>query len=165
LIEILRDVGPWLGPLLSGFALLLAATATWVTYLFIARRTMQNAWIDTYRVLHAEFWKDDNIAIVRNWITSEVAYVEVEKILSERLKSEENHLNSSENQTLEKIDKFCALLIRIQFFENSRMTKTQRDLWNKTYGNYWLRKIQQRKALRNYISAYWPSIRLEPYES
>src|SRR5450631_3830406 len=122
----LRGVGPWLGPLISGFALILTASAAWVTYFLIARRTVQNAWIDTYRVLNAEYWKDDNIAAVRHWITSEVAYADVEKVLNERLKAKENRLTSADNEVLEKIDKLCASLVRIQFFESSNMTKRQR---------------------------------------
>jgi len=161
MIEWVRGNGTWLGPLMSAVALCAAAAGTWVTYIFFHRKNMQATWIDSYRALYAEFWKEDNNAIVRNFITSDIAYAGVERILIKRLKSDNNDLSDSENEVLERIDKFCALLVRIQFFESLKPTRKQRDLWNKTYGDFWIIKIRKREALREYIVKFWPGVELE----
>lgn len=158
-MQTLHDVGPWLGPLLSGTALLIAAVASWVTYAFYHRRTIQSAWIESYRLLYAEFWKDEKIAMVRHMITDDVTYTATEPILLARLKTDSNQLSEQDNQTLELIDRFCALLIRIRFFENQQVTKKQRELWNETYRNTWIAVIRRRRALASYIYRFWPSLR------
>jgi hypothetical protein len=161
MIDLLRANGTWLGPLISAVALCVAAAGTWVTYIFFHRKTMQVTWIDSYRTLYAEFWKEENNAIVRNLITSDIAYAGIERVLIKRLKSDNNDLSDSENEVLERIDKFCALLVRIQFFESLKPSQKQRDLWNKTYGDFWIIKIRKREALRDYIVKFWPGVELE----
>ena len=159
IIGVLRDVGPWLGPLLGGVSLAAGAAATWVTYLFYHRKTVQAAWIESYRLLYAEFWKDEGIAKVRNLISNDIAYAAVEPILEKRLKTDSNQLGNDENEMIELVDKFCALLIRIKFFESQWLTPTQRALWNETYRDYWITRVKKRKALRDYIDRFWPGLR------
>jgi len=159
IVAVLRDVGPWLGPLLGGASLAAGAVATWVTYFFYHRKTVQAAWIESYRLLYAEFWKDEGIAAVRNLIANDVAYALIEPILEERLKTDSNKLSAEENEMIELIDRFCALLIRIKFFESRRLSKTQRALWNETYRDYWIARVKTRKALRAYMDRFWPGLR------
>lgn len=153
-LEILNKIGPFL----SGVSLLLAACAAWVTVFKINRRAMYMTWLDGFRALYAEFWQNRNIARVRSWISSDVEYAELEKILLERLKSKRNLLNAEANKTLEQIDQFCALLVRIEFFDRTIMTRQQRDLWQRTYGDFWGKKINEREALRQYMEEYWPGV-------
>jgi len=151
--------GPSLGPLLGGIGLCLAATAAWVTYAFFYRRTRDAAWIERYRVLYSEFWKESTIAEVRGWITSEIEYKDIQKILKERLGSgDKNYLQPDQNKKLEKIDQFCSLLVRIEYFYRATMTRRQRKLWKVTFGNYWVKKVVEREELRQYIEKYWPNM-------
>ncbi len=159
MVSFLRENGVWLGPMLSGVSLLVAAIAAWATYFFYHRRTVQTAWIDSYRLLYAEFWKDEGIATVRNLITNDVEYTEAEKILRNRLDTKSNNLSVDQNKVIESIDRFCALLIRIKFFESLRLTRKQRALWNETYRDFWIAQIRKREALRNYMYEYWPGLR------
>jgi hypothetical protein len=158
IIAVLRDVGPWLGPLLGGVSLAAGAVATWVTYFFYHRKTVHAAWIESYRLLYAEFWKDKDIAIVRNLIANDVAYAAVEPILEERLKTDSNQLSVEENEMIELIDRFCALLVRIKFFEGRGLSKTQQALWNETYRDYWIVHVKTRIALRKYMDRFWPGL-------
>jgi len=81
----LRDNARWVGPLLSGASLAAAAVAAWTTYFFYHRKTIEAEWIESYRLLYAEFWKDEDIASVRNFITNDVAYADIKPILEKRL--------------------------------------------------------------------------------
>jgi len=157
-IALLRDNALWVGPLLSGFSLAAAAIAAWTTYVFYHRKTLDAAWIESYRLLYAEFWKDKDIASVRNFITNDVAYTEIEPILDKRLSTDSNTLDHEENEKIELIDKFCALLIRVKLSE-SGLKKPQRDLWNETYRDPWIERVKTRTALRNYMTKYWPGLR------
>src|SRR5579871_2354884 len=83
-IEILTRIGPSLGPLLGGIGLCIGAAAAWTTFIFYHRKSMYEAWVAGYRLLYAEFWKDETIGKVRRWIVSDEEYLEVEKILRKR---------------------------------------------------------------------------------
>lgn len=152
-----------IGPFLSAIALFCGAAAGWVTYALYHRRVMYVTWIDGYRTLYAEFWKDEKIAKVRHWITSDIEYENIQKILIERMQSENNTLDNEQNIILDYIDQFCATLVRIEFFDRTLMSKRQRDLWNKTYGDFWITKIKQRDALRRYMEKYWPGLELRNF--
>jgi hypothetical protein len=152
LITWLRDNALWVGPLLSGFSLAAAAGAAWTTYIFFHRKTMEAEWIDSYRSLYAEFWKDKDIASVRGFITNDIAYADIKLILEKRLASDSNTLDREENKQIELIDKFCALLIRVKLSESSqRLKKPHRDPW--------IARVKTRPALRNYMNQYWPGLR------
>jgi hypothetical protein len=117
---------------------------------------MQAAWIESYGSLYTEFWKDEGIASVRNLIANDVAYASIEPILEARLKTESNTLDAKENETIEQIDRFCAMLIRIKM---QPLTKKQRELWNETYRDAWIARVKKRKALRTYMETHWPGLR------
>ncbi|MGO9846265.1 MAG: hypothetical protein ACLPKT_06585 [Methylocella sp.] len=161
MLDIPIKVDPPLGPLLSGIGLCLGATAAWVTYAFYYRRTMNTAWLERYRTLYAEFWKDPRMGDVRTLISSEVEYEKVAKILGERLKTDKKRLNADDNRILEQIDYFCSVFMRIRFIDRGKMTREQRILWNTTFGNYWAKKIGERKELSAYINKYWPNVHIE----
>jgi hypothetical protein len=121
---------------------------------------MEAEWIDNYRSLYAEFWKDKDITSVRNFITNDVAYSDIKPILEKRLTADTNTLDREENKKIELIDKFCALLIRVKLSESSqRLKKPQLDLWNETYRDPWIARVKTRPALQNYMNKYWPGLR------
>jgi small-conductance mechanosensitive channel len=156
MIEWLRLNGPWLGPLISGASLFLAAVAAWITYFTYHRRSLANQWVDSHRVLYAEFWKDPAISRVRTAISNDLAYARFEAALLERMTSDQNKLSLGDNAILEDVDQFCALLRRIRFLE--KMNTRQKKLWDLSYDSFWLEKLRKRKALIDYINQYWPTL-------
>ena len=140
-----------IGPFLSGISLLAAAGAAWITVFKINRRALYVAWLDGFRTLYEEFWQNEKIVRVRNWISSDIEYAELEKVLSERLKDKQNSLSPEDNEKLECIDQFCALLVRIEFFDGTIMTKKQRDLWHIVYENFWQLYTLQPFSIRSML--------------
>src|ERR1700679_3825343 len=138
------SMGPAVGPLLGGIGLLITAAAAWTTYVYYYRRTRDAAWLDRYRVLYGEFWKEERIAKIRAWISSDLEYAKLAPILSKRLQSARNEFDATTNNTLEELDYFCSILLRIEFFDRNRMTREQKALWYETFEKYWLAKIRER---------------------
>lgn len=130
---------------------------------FVNRRTLEierlqaeNRWIETFRALYADFWKDDQIAIVRRWITNEQEYSKLAAVLSARIQSDSNTLSPDENDMLEKIDRFCSVLVRIEYFGKTDMPKDrQRKLYELTYRFFWKGKVRQRQELLSYMNKFW----------
>ena len=130
---------------------------------FVNRRTLEierlqaeNRWIETFRALYADFWKDDQIAIVRRWITNEQEYSKLAAVLSARIQSDFNTLSPDENDMLEKIDRFCSVLVRIEYFGKTDMPKDrQRKLYELTYRFFWKGKVRQRQELLSYMNKFW----------
>lgn len=147
-----------IGPFLSGIGLIFTAVAAWTTFLLINRQALNRVWLDSFRQLYNEFWKDEQIAIMRNIIVSDVEYKKVEQVILERLKNERNLFSFEENKIIECVDRFCAFLMKVDFFDREYMTPKQRELCNKTYGNYWVRKVKDREALYRYKSKFWPTL-------
>src|ERR1700724_1053173 len=103
-----------IGQLLSGIGLMTAAIVAMWTLHFVHGRTLEMSWAAAFRALYAEFWNDDQMAVVRKWIISEEEYLKISELLRKRLASEKNLLNSEENDKLEKIDRFISLMVRIK---------------------------------------------------
>jgi hypothetical protein len=151
--EILAKAGQALG----GLSLAVAAGMAVATLLLVHTRTGDREWVEGFRDMYAEFWKDDDIAEVRRWIVSEVEYPEIHAILSKRLKSNQNWLDESANKKLEKIDKFCSLLTRMHYFCRLARSKQERDKWQKLYVRYWVDRIHARDDFRDYMLQFWES--------
>jgi hypothetical protein len=117
-------------------------------------------WIDSFRILYAEFWKDPRIARVRRWIVSDEEYEMIKEVLIRRLDmpKENNKLSADENKILEDIDYFFALIGRIEFTRRTSKGKAQKLLWDATYGSFWIDKIKGKKELRDYAKRYWDVI-------
>jgi hypothetical protein len=171
MLDTLKDIAPFLdflnkiGPFIGGVALMAGAVAAWLTLFIVNRRANRLTWVDGFRVLYAEFWREDTIADVRLWFASDVAYGKIAPIIEARLDSaDKNTLNEDSNKVLEKIDQFCALLVRIELFSEVGLSKRQRKLWHAAFGQYWIRRINSgdREALRKYIIDYWPGVTLDP---
>jgi hypothetical protein len=148
-----------IGPFLSGISLLIAAVIGVVSYIFIHRRAVQTAWIETFRTLYGEFWKDDEITQVRRWITNDEEYKDIKSMLDKRMEGGDNNsMSIEENDKIEKIDRFCSIMMRVKYFGQMEMTDHQRNLYNDTYKNFWVIKISQRSELRKYIDKFWKGL-------
>jgi gamma-glutamylcyclotransferase (GGCT)/AIG2-like uncharacterized protein YtfP len=152
-----------IGQIASGLSLLAGAIIAGISYRNFYRRTLYASWMERYREAHAEFWNDTVIAEVRSWIVNKQQYASLENVLGKRLASEENDLTSDENFKLEKLDRFCALISRINLLQDDARTRKQRSLWQEIGGIYWLEKMQtpDRMALKRYVEQYWPNLNNE----
>jgi hypothetical protein len=147
-----------IGPFLSGIALLLGAAAAWATFILFHRRTLREQWVDNFRQIYAEFWKDPEISEVRRWIASDKEYEALARVLRERLEHSSNRLDKEANQKLELLDKFMALLFRVASFNKDKMDKDQRALWSQMFETFWLKRTHTRPELTEYMRKYWPHL-------
>lgn len=152
------SLGPSIGPWLSGIGLIATGSAAWITYHYYYRRTRDAAWLNWYLAIYAAFWDDPRVAEVRGWISSDVEYAKIAPILSKRLAVANNTFDAETNAALEKIDYFCSILLRIEFFDRGRWTRRQKKLWYVTFEKYWIAQIRKRTELMAYINEYWGSI-------
>lgn len=146
-----------IGEFVSGLSLLAGAIIAAISYWKFNRRTLYASWMERYREAYAEFWNDPIIAEVRSWIVNKLQYDELEKMLMKRLASEENNLGPEEDSKLEKVDRFCALIYRINLLEEDATTRRQKSLWREIGGTYWLEKFQapERMIFKKYVEQYW----------
>lgn len=107
---------------------------------------------DEFKDFHAEFWNTPTIAEVRRWIANSEAYEKIKPTIAKRLKGE---VSSSEYETLEKIDQFCALMTRLSRIRLTAMDESQKTLWTQIYYENWLDKCFERKELAAYMNEHW----------
>lgn len=130
----------------------------------VHRHSIQQAresWLRTYKELHEAFWSDPDFREIRSWLACDSAYSIIQPIMKKRqLIAEKPSASASisveEYQVLEKLDRFLHFLLRIAVlnpeFEN------RRDLWDKLYFGYWLKKFnhqQQRPELKWYYEEFY----------
>ena len=148
-----------IGPFLGGIGLITTAFLAILTYFLIHRRTTETSWIESFRILYGEFWKDNDVTQVRRWITNDEEYKVIEKILEKRMKATKNNdLSEEDNNNLEKLDRFCSVMMRIRYFGQMKMSQSQRELYKDTYETFWKEKINRRDLLKKYINEYWPGL-------
>lgn len=152
------DVLAKIGAILSGLSLFAGALAAWATLFLINRRNMDLQWVDGFRKIYSEFWKDATTSEVRRWIVSDREYKDIGEILNQRLQTENNDLDPSANEVLEKIDQYCALMLRVRSFHERGMKDWQKTLWSNMYETYWINKTYGRPELKLYIHKYWFSL-------
>ena len=121
------------------------------------RKTLLDQWRNEFDRLHADFWESGKAAIVRRWIANESEYAHLEEVLQRRLSGDTdlNDLDSSDNKKLELLDHFLSVLLRVRYFGETRMSDSQRDLFNMSFENYWFEKIRNRDLLMEYIHDFW----------
>lgn len=141
----------------SAAALSVSSCIAYLLYQF-QRQQAEDSWLETFRELHAEFWNDPDMAKVRNWIACDEAYQELEPVLRKRAGGQ---VAASEYEKLEKVDKFCAFMIRIVRISAKTMTKEHKQMWNEVFYRYWLHSYHGRLLLADYIRHYWRT--LGPY--
>lgn len=177
------------GPLISGAGLLGTCAAAWYT---AVRVTNRNAAKDraqreeaerqravaarkdslaratkTFQILYTEIWVNSDVSYVRRCIYNDEEYKDIEHILEKRNLVEHNNLTRQENNIIEKVDRFCSILVRVKSFAaNEEMSDRQRRLWKKLLEDFWLTKIKDRRAaFYTYIRNHWPELDEQESES
>jgi hypothetical protein len=146
------------GQLIGGISALVAVCIAGLTLLMVHLRQQRTAWFDSFRALYAEFWHDDDIAEIRRCIVNEQSYAAMVKVLDRRNGSDGNALDRYDNALLEKIDRFCALMVRVNSLGEARAGKKERDLWYQLYGRFWFGKLQVRSELWAYLEKHWHAL-------
>jgi len=121
--------------------------------------------VNSFRALYREFWGEPTNAEVRRWIISAVEYESsLLPVLTERNKdpsSSGNRLDARNNETLDKLDRFLASLVRIRSFslspEYTYISKAQQPLWTKILNReFWIHFIyKNREELWTYLYRHW----------
>lgn len=120
------------------------------------RRLREDTWARTLRDFHQFFWTDPDCKEVRSWIACDNAYNGVDKIL-DKTKKEES-LTKEEYNTIEKIDKFLALLLSYKQIE--RKHSMHGDISNRLFDSYWIKEIrgEKRKEFLWYLGEFYPEL-------
>ncbi|MCR6734315.1 MAG: hypothetical protein NVV83_09610 [Afipia sp.] len=114
-----------------------------VTLFVVHLHAKSYQWLEGFQSLYKSFWDDDEIARTRKFLVNDVTYITLRDVLKKRLASTNNNLTPEENDELEKIDRFCALMVRISFFANLSRNKEHRNLYRATF-SFWIDKLKQR---------------------
>ncbi|MBE8970332.1 hypothetical protein IQ277_30225 [Nostocales cyanobacterium LEGE 12452] len=142
----------------SSFSSVAAVTAAVVAYLAyrLQVRTKDQEWYENFNNLYVEFWNDPDIITVRSWIACSEAYSQVETIFQKRLVS--NEVSASEYPVLEKVDKFCSLMIRISELTPEATSEKYENLLERLYFGFWIEKLKEREYLCQYVTQLWPRL-------
>lgn len=110
-------------------------------------------WVKTLRDFHQFFWTDDDLKDVRQWIANDMDYEDIRDVL--RLRNEKKSVSSDKYNTLEKIDKFAALLLAYKRVMPRDLGHD--DLLKRLFDDYWLGSItkEKRPELREYICTFY----------
>jgi hypothetical protein len=146
-----------IGQLMSGAGVLISSLCAGVTVTIISLYQKRKQWVDDFRALYAEFWNDKDISQVRRWIVSDTLYNDVVKpVLTQRIEKGYNDLDEDGSLKIDMIDKFMALIIRLETLEGSARTKRQRTLVERfLFSKHWKDKARARPELREYIATSW----------
>ena len=147
-----------LGTFMSGTALLIASIAAWFTFYYLHLKGRRDAWIQNYQVLYKEFWELDDNARVREQISNDKAYAELEKVLKKRNDSPDNFLSEEESLMLDRLDRFLSIFARLRFWRKVGVTQYQKELYDISFNHYWTKKINSRAELKRYIDRFWPRV-------
>lgn len=133
----------------SAAALSLSAIAVPVVAFLLNRRSMQEPWLVTFRELHKEFWNDGEMARVRSWLCCDEAYHnELQPVLMKRLSGQ---VSAVEYATLEALDRFCALMLRVVHMQTATMSSQQKHIFKMLNYSWWLHRVRHRIEVSQYI--------------
>lgn len=118
----------------------------------------EDVWIRELGDFHRYFWTNPIFEEVRALIILDAAYNEVSPILKKRRQNK--YITLLEYESLEKIDKFAALLVGYKRIEPP--SKRQKEIASRLFDEYWLRKINHasREDLCWYISTFYPELKI-----
>jgi hypothetical protein len=129
---------------------------------------------DTFQALCAELWHDPDASFIRRCIINEKELPDISFILAKRNATALNTLTRPENDIIEKIDRFCFLLVRMKACaETGLLTDEQRRLWTEGREDFWLMRMKGRRPeYLEYVQRHWPElgqdvfgIQLQPSEA
>ena len=148
-----------MGQLMSGAGILISSLCAGVTVTIISLYQKRKQWVDDFRALYAEFWNDKDISQVRRWIVSNKLYNEaLQPVLTQRIEKGYNDLDEDGSTKIDMIDKFMALIIRLETLEGSARTKRQKAVIERfLFAKHWKDKASSRPELRAYIATSWKS--------
>lgn len=149
-----------IGPFISGISFAVTAVTSVITLTIINSRQMTNEWLERFRILYGKFWDDSIIAEVREWISNDKSYnSEIKELLNTRNSRLECDIDSNDYIKLEKIDRFCSLLVRVRSFGvEIKMTPSQKELWGKLLYEFWIGRMRNRPELMQYVSIHWQQL-------
>jgi hypothetical protein len=124
----------------------------------------ESDWQDSFRKLHEKFWSTDrDFKIVRRWIACDAAYARVKPILAKRVADEP--LEPKEYGAVEKIDRFCAIMLRVKQVNAAAPKLDDLTAWEmKSYFDWWFGRMQkeysqkpekERKEFWRYVQLHW----------
>jgi hypothetical protein len=150
-----------IGPFLSGTSLFIAALAALLTLFIYNRRENQHQWDESFRSIYGAFWNDEKIfPKIRTYIVSDHLYEKhLKPTLEDRIRTGklDNNLNETQNNLLDEIDRFCAILVRARSFGRWPISRRRRQLWKKLlYTDMWT--TRNRDALKKYIEMQWEEL-------
>ena len=142
----------------SIFSSISAVTVAVIAYLVYRLRaqTKDQEWYENFNDLYAEFWNNPDTETVRCWIACSEAYSNVESIFHKRITTGE--VSTSEYPVLEKVDKFCSLMIRISELTPEITSDKYYHLLQRLYFSFWIDKLKERQYLHQYVSQLWPGL-------
>ena len=149
-----------IGQLMSGTGVLITSLCAGVTVTLVSLHQKRRQWVDDFRALYAEFWNDKDISQVRRWIVSNKLYDEVLKpVLAQRIEKGYNDLDEDGSMKIDMIDKFMALINRLETLEESTRTKRQKTLVERfLFSKHWTDKASSRPELREYLATAWKGV-------
>jgi hypothetical protein len=123
---------------------------------------MDDEWLDRFRNLYDQFWKDEKMNRARYLLNNGPGYAELKEILLLRASQDECNLPWDDFQKLEIIDTFCSILSRVRSFGLSiDMTSAQEELWGDLLYYFWIQKLQHKPEIRSYVEKHWRKL-LDP---
>jgi len=125
--------------------------------LLFSEQQQQTAWENRFLDNYIAFWKDDDLAKVRYWITNDNGYEEIRKILENRAAGTAE-IDKAHNKVLEKIDRFCSRLAVYDAVGEANKHEKSHIKWVRNHKEYWRGLIEQRTALKAYMKEHWSSL-------
>lgn len=149
------------GQFLSGLAFLMTAGIAILTLFFYHRKQLDDAWLDRFRDLYKEFWSDKDMQIARHLLNNGEGYRELEPILARRNAMGNCDVPFEDYKTLEMMDKFCSVLVRVRSFGKSiAMSEVQEEIWGELLYNFWIKRIMDRAEMKHYVERHWSRLLL-----
>jgi hypothetical protein len=98
------------------------------------------------------------MAEVRKWIVNDNDYKPIELLLNQRNSTVACVVSSPDHDKLEKIDRFCSLMVRAKYFGETKMSPMQRELWSKVLYEFWADRMKNRNSLKTYVDNHWSEL-------
>lgn len=113
----------------------------------------QDPWFITFRDLHKEFWGEENLECVRVWICSDQEYEKT--LLPVLIERKLGTVDAEKYEILEKLDKYCALMIRVCLIQEAEISDAQREIFMSLGYEAWIKKTLKRTEIYSYIKDHW----------
>lgn len=122
-------------------------------------RNTQEPWLVAFRELHKDFWSDADMARTRTWLCCTDAYErELRPVLVKKLSSVPDSVLASDYSLLEVLDKFCALMVRVVYIQESVMSTKQEMIFKRLGYHWWIHQACRRPEVSAYIQKNWENL-------